>query len=64
MATVKQVGIIAKILRKTNRDFQSLVNEAGIGKTANHASNLTEEEATQFIKIHGVFLMKAKKGKQ
>lgn len=64
MATVKQIGIIAKILRRTNRAFQSLVTEAGLTKTANHASQLTDEEAAEFIKIHGVFLMKAKKGKQ
>lgn len=64
MATVKQISVIAKILRKTNRTFQSLVKEAGIDKIAEHATQLTDEEAAEFIKIHGVFLMKAKKGKQ
>jgi hypothetical protein len=64
MATVKHIGTIAKILRKSRRDIGALVKEAGIDKEVSHASQLTDEEADTLIKIHGVFLMEAKKGKQ
>lgn len=64
MATVKQIGVIAKILKKTNRTIGALAKEAGLSTAPEHASQLTDFEAKEFIKIHGVFLMKAKKGKQ
>lgn len=67
MATVKHLGAIDRILRKAmklGRDLPTLVREAGIQKDVWHASQLTDEEADQFIKTHGVYLMKSKKGKQ
>ena len=66
MATPKHLSVIDKITRKTGRNIGTLVKEAGIAVTReiNHPSQLTDEQANEFIKIHGVFLMKAKKGKQ
>lgn len=66
MATPKQIGTIAKIIRSSGRDVQALVKEAGIdvGRRVDHASQLTDEQAAELIKVHGVFLMKAKKRKQ
>lgn len=66
MATPKQIGTIAKIIRKSGRDIQALVKEAGleVDREIDHASQLKDTQAADLIKIHGVFLMKNRKGKQ
>ena len=64
MPTEKQIKTLSKIFKKSGRTFQSLALEAGLNNVPDHVYELTEAEASELIKIHGVFLMKAKKRKQ
>ena len=54
MATVKHISIIAKILRKSGKNLQALVEDTGmdVGRVVDHASQLTDEQAEEFIKIY------------
>ena len=66
MSTPKHLSVIDKIMRKSGRRIENLVREAGIAvdRDIKHPLQLTDEQADELIKIHGVFLMKAKKRKQ
>ncbi len=58
--TKNQLRKMAKIFRKTGKTFQSAAREAGLDFVPDHADEISRDDARQFLKYYGEYLVEPK----
>lgn len=54
--TEKQLKKFATVFKRSGKTFQVLAGLAGLKNIPDHASELSNNEARQFLKHHGMYL--------